>query len=125
MVQWEYHVIHLNVEGPNPSAPSPPAGTAAAGTQTAAKAEPVFSKKYLEKEFPAFYGGEAAQSGTASQHPAQQLRGFLNSQGRDGWELLGIFPVGRLAMMIFKRPMASAEPAPEEPQAEPSSGSGS
>jgi len=108
MERWEYHVIHLNVEGPSGSAAAPASAAARpeppAAPPPAAKPEQVFSKEYLEKEFPGFYGS-AGQPSAQEHHPAQQLRGFLNSQGRDGWQLLGFFPVGQLLMMIFRRPL--------------------
>jgi hypothetical protein len=75
-----------------------------------AKPEQVFSKEYLEKEFPGFYGS-GGQATSQEQHPAQQLRGFLNMQGREGWQLLGIYSLGQLLMMIFRRPLVSAVPA--------------
>lgn len=114
MERWEYHVIHLNVEGPSGSG----SGSAEAPASAAARPEPpavppavkpeqVFSKEYLEKEFPGFYGS-GGQPSAQEHHPAQQLRGFLNSQGREGWQLLGFFPVGQLLMMIFRRPLVPA-----------------
>lgn len=110
MERWEYHVIHLNVEGPSGStaAPaSPAARSEPPAVPPAAKPEQVFSKEYLEKEFPGFYGS-GGQPSAQEHHPAQQLRNFLNSQGREGWQLLGFFPVGQLLMMIFRRPLVPA-----------------
>lgn len=117
MERWEYHVIHLNVEGPAGPADAS-AGAAARPAQPApapapapvTKPEQVFSKEYLEKEFPGFYGSGGGQ-GSSPDHPAQQLRRFLNLQGREGWQLMGIYPVGQLLMMIFRRPLALAKPA--------------
>lgn len=105
MQQWEYQVIHLNVDsstatkpGVSPSPDAPPS-------------PPPFTKTYLEQEFPSHYGPQqppgapASPSAQQPQHPAMQLQGFLNSHGRQGWELLGIFPLGSLLMMIFRRPL--------------------
>lgn len=121
MERWEYQVIHLNVEASAPAPPAaptapPPSGEPATGTPPI-RAEAVFSKEYLEKEFPGFYGAAppAGAGASAREHPANQLRGFLNLQGRDGWQLLGIYPVGQLQMMIFRRPLAPAPVGGEPP----------
>ncbi|QPN61927.1 hypothetical protein [Synechococcus sp. CBW1004] len=107
MERWEYQVVHLNVEGGQ----TPPAGGPARQGPPAPQQRPeaVFSKEYLEKEFPGFYssqpGGGSAQ---AKDHPANQLRTFLNNQGQQGWQLLGFFPVGQLTMIIFRRPQRTS-----------------
>lgn len=145
MERWEYQVIHLNVEAPTPAQPpappaAPPAVEPAAGAQPI-RVEAVFSKEYLEKEFPGFYGTPPAAGTPAKEHPANQLRAFLNLQGREGWQLLGFYPVGQLTMMIFRRPLqpgqAAAEPsadaaaapaapaAPVAPEPEPPAASAS
>jgi hypothetical protein len=72
----------------------------------------MFSENFLKKEFPQFYekpptDGSAGQA----QHPAHQLQTFLNGHGAQGWELIGVFPVGNLTMMFFRRPKPS-EPKP-------------
>jgi hypothetical protein len=123
MERWEYQVIHLNVEAPTPAQPpAPPAPPAAPPAQEPAagaapiRVEAVFSKEYLEKEFPGFYGAHPAAGAPAKEHPANQLRAFLNLQGHEGWQLLGFYPVGQLTMMIFRRPLPP-EPAAAEPAA--------
>lgn len=127
MERWEYQVIHLNVEASAPAPPAaptapPPSGEPGSGTPPI-RAEAVFSKEYLEKEFPGFYGAAPPAGASAREHPANQLRGFLNLQGRDGWQLLGIYPVGQLQMIIFRRPLAPApvggEPATSATTASP------
>lgn len=119
MELWEYQVIHLNVEGtpPNPPQASPPRQGPPQPPPAAKRPEEVFSKEYLEKEFPGFYGNPPAAGSPAQEHPAQQLRGFLNQQGRDGWQLVGFYPVGQLLMMIFRRPLPAAPTAPAAPAA--------
>lgn len=120
MERWEYQVVHLNVEASTspPAAPpvAPPPGLEPEAGAPPIRVEAVFSKEYLEKEFPGFYGTPAPPAGApVKEHPATQLRGFLNLQGRDGWQLLGFYPVGELQMMIFRRPLlpppVAAEPA--------------
>jgi hypothetical protein len=116
MEPWEYLVIHINVEPPKPAAPGAAADSPAAeapGSRDGGNAR-VFSESFLKQEFPHLYQGGAGQ-GAASppQHPAQQLQGFLNGQGSQGWELIGVFPVGMLSMMMFRRKKQ------EQPQAAP------
>ncbi|MFZ0409023.1 MAG: hypothetical protein WAM11_13060 [Cyanobium sp.] len=114
--RWEYQVIHLNVAGPNPAQPQPPGTPPSQPPAAGPPAQPpdaVFSRQYLEKEFPAFYGGPSAAGGDPQGHPALQLRGFLNGQGQEGWLLLGIFPVGQLLMMVFRRPLADGARPPD------------
>lgn len=115
MPRWEYQVIHLNVE----SAATPPAspGTAQAPTPgpaptadtNSAKSPPVFSQEYLQKEFPGFY----TPNSSGQQHPAQQLQSFLNGVGLQGWSLIGVFPLGHLLMMIFRRRLSADPPTGE------------
>jgi len=114
MERWEYQVVHLNVEASTPPPPAPPSGVEPAAGSPPTRVEAVFSKQYLEKEFPGFYGTPAAAGAPSKEHPANQLRGFLNMQGRDGWQLVGFFPVGQLQMIIFRRPLA-ADPASAAP----------
>ncbi|MEB3275802.1 MAG: hypothetical protein VKM92_02440 [Cyanobacteriota bacterium] len=120
---WEYQVIHLNVEddsqqqtkaGAAGAPPQSSAGGGGGGGGAAAAPQPPFSKQYLEQEFPNFYQGQA-NPGAAPKHPAQQLQGFLNVLGEQGWQLIGLHLVGKLLMMFFKRPRqspATAAPAP-------------
>lgn len=118
MELWEYQVIHLNVEAPQSPAPAsppppPPPPPRPDDPAAATRPEAVFSREYLEKEFPGFYGNPPPGGPSSQEHPAVQLRGFLNSQGRDGWLLLGFYPVGQLVMMVFRRPLrGAADPDP-------------
>jgi len=109
---WEYKVIHLNVEpGPAAAAPGPPAaGTPTAGEESG-QARPMFSDSFLKKEFPRFYDSRLEQERAGQpqpqpqpQHPAQQLQAFLHDHGAQGWQLVGVFPVGVLSMLFFRRP---------------------
>ena len=115
MTCWEYMVIHLNVEPPAPPAKGP-GEQAGEGAEGPVAGKPVFSRTFLAKEFPHFYEGQRPQEPAASkpQHPAQQLQSFLNGHGLQGWELVGVFPVGMLSMLFFRRPSGEA-PAPAPP----------
>ena len=126
MSRWEYQVIHLNVEDSSKAAqapvqqpPTPPAATpspppAVAPTETPPiPGQPVFSKAYLEQEFPDFYSNPPSQphqnqpqSQQQANHPALQLQHFLNGHGQQGWSLVGIYPLGSLLMMFFRRRIA-------------------
>ena len=125
MSRWEYQVIHLNVEdssqaanppGPGPaSPPEPPAPVAPPGNPAPLAGQPGFSKAYLEQEFPNFYSNPAQQQPQPPQqanHPALQLQNFLNGHGQKGWSLVGIYPLGSLLMMFFRRRI----PDPPSPQ---------
>jgi len=120
MPQWEYQVIHLNVGGgaTPPAAGGQAQAAAPAAGAAAAKPPQVFSQEYLQKEFPGFYTPNPA----SQQHPALQLQTFLNGVGQKGWSLIGVFPLGPLLMMIFRRrlsaPSASPEPAAASPEPE-------
>jgi len=116
MEPWEYLVIHINVEPPKPAAPEAAADSPvveAPGSRDGGNPR-VFSESFLKQEFPHLYEGGAGQGAVSPpQHPAQQLQGFLNGQGSQGWELIGVFPVGMLSMMMFRRRKL------ENPQAAP------
>ena len=121
MAGWEYQVIHINVEPPKPPGPPPPAdGPAAApAAGDGSGNKPMFSDTFLKKEFPQFYEKPPTEGSSAqAQHPAHQLQTFLNGHGAHGWELIGVFPVGNLTMMFFRRPKP-AEPKPASPSKEP------
>jgi len=111
MDRWEYQVIHINVEPPKPAAAADEPGGQASGAPEAGGVKPVFSETFLKKEFPQFYEKPSEANGGQPQHPAQQLQSFLNGHGNNGWELVGVFPVGSLTMMFFRRPKP-AGPAP-------------
>lgn len=127
---WEYRVIHLNVsppagpsqaksarsvsDGPPPPSVKPPpkpTPSPSAEPQKSGSPNPIFSQAYLEQEFPSFYshppssrqGGGGGGGGGQSSHPAHQLQNFLNTNGENGWELVGFYPVGPLMLMIFRR----------------------
>jgi len=132
--RWEYQVIHLNVEdsAKTPQAPGPGPGTSPNQPPTPPAAEtppitgqPVFSKAYLEQEFPGFYSNppsqppqQPPQGQQQANHPALQLQQFLNGHGQQGWSLVGIYPLGSLLMMFFRRRIAEL-PAPLIPAAAP------
>jgi hypothetical protein len=44
-----------------------------------------------------------------------QLQGFINGLGQEGWEFVGVFPIGQLVMMFFRRPLPPqvSNPDPE------------
>ena len=130
--RWEYQVIHLNVEDSSKASQAPSPGAASAPEQPSAPADPnpplagqpVFSKAYLEQEFPDFYSNPPSQPQQPPQaqqqanHPALQLQQFLNGHGQQGWSLVGIYPLGSLLMMFFRRRIPDP-PAPQSSVATP------
>ena len=122
MAGWEYQVIHINVEPPRPPGPPPPVDGPAASPPPGGEGsggKPMFSETFLKKEFPQFYEKPPTEgSTTQAQHPAHQLQTFLNGHGAQGWDLIGVFPVGNLTMMFFRRPKPTV-PKPISPAKEP------
>ena len=117
--QWEYRVVHINVEPGQP--PDPPDPRAASehlhGT---------LSPDFLAREFPEVYGDES-EAVRRGRHPAEQLQGFLNLLGRQGWEMTDSCQVGPLLMFFFKRPLRPVPKliaAARRREAEPQPGSG-
>ena len=107
MPQWEYQVIHLNVE--------PGKGGESSKDQNV---PPPFTKSYLEQEFPQHYNPPQPKAGGGAGppqplHPAKQLQNFLNGHGDHGWNLVGIFPLGSLLMMVMRRRSGAALQAEE------------
>jgi hypothetical protein len=107
MPQWEYQVIHLNVEPGKGGEPSKDQNV-----------PPPFTKSYLEQEFPQHYTHPQPEAGGSAGppqplHPAKQLQNFLNGHGAQGWNLVGIFPLGSLLMMVMRR-RSGAEPQAEK-----------
>jgi hypothetical protein len=102
-------VIRLNIEPPvadaQPQDESRPASKGAEGA--------VFSEAYLKEEFPRFYDSNnpAAQQANQQADPAVQLQDFLNSQGQQGWELVGFQHAMPHVFIVFKRPVGGSDAA--------------
>ncbi|MFZ9229694.1 MAG: hypothetical protein ACO24U_07700 [Prochlorococcaceae cyanobacterium] len=127
MGQWEYQVIRLNVEPPVASAPqqgqpqgqapgaaAQPAAGSATAPDNAEAPKQVFSEAYLKEEFPRFYDDssdakKAAEQQAQQNDPAFQLKNFLNSQGQEGWELVGFQHAMPHVFIVFKRPKGADE----------------
>lgn len=116
--RWETRVIHLNIT--NTPAAQPHQNPQQTNEQ-ASNPKPPFSEHYLKQEFPDHYSAQQPTGSDSSQHPAVQLQGFINGLGQEGWEFVGVFPVGQLVMMFFRRPLpATPPPSPTSLTAEPS-----
>ena len=106
--RWETRVIHLNLGGPSPSKPSGPSPKAPeadpSAREGASDQKPIFSESYLKEEFPNHYPVKPDKP-PAPQHPATQLQTFMNKLGQEGWEFVGVFPIGQLTMVFFRRPL--------------------
>ena len=91
MPEWEYRVIHINLEsGQPPRAPDPQVASERLGG--------VLSPEFIAREFPEQY-----KATPIPRHPAEQLQYFLNLLGKQGWELVETGQVGPLLMFFFKR----------------------
>jgi hypothetical protein len=112
MPQWEYRVVHINVENKNP--PEPPDAQVASQRLGGA-----LSPEFIAREFPSQYGGGKA----LPKHPAEQLQMFLNLLGKEGWELTTTSQVGALLMFFFKRPLRPAPKLLANPTAKPAEAS--
>ena len=111
---WDYLVIHLNVEDNTDGKSAKGSSDSTGDSQSTGASRGIFSESFLRKEFPQFYEANSPGSNPATpQHPAQQLQNFLNRQGGQGWDLIGVYPLGALLMMIFRRPKIPASAAPE------------
>ena len=109
--QWEYRVIHINVDNSTPPQPPDPqvASQKLGGT---------LSPEFISREFPQQYGPEQ-RAQAAPKHPAEQLQHFLNLLGKEGWEMTTTAQVGQLLMFFFKRPLPPAPAAPAAPPQTP------
>ena len=112
MQQWEYRVVHVNVN--NDSPPQPPSAQSASQ-----KLGGSLSPEFIAKEFPKVYSKEQKKKQPKQKHPAEQLQDFLNVLGAEHWELVESTQVGPLLMFFFKRP--KQDPAQAKPDVEESS----
>ena len=91
---WEYKVIHINT-----NAQSTANTQASTPERDSQKLQGALSPEFIKKEFPKMYPQNTAKP----KHPAQQLETFLNTLGKDRWELVETSQVGELLMFFFKR----------------------
>ena len=110
--RWEYQVVRLNIDPGGP----PSSQVAAPKDQQhdfgQSDSQQPFSDTYLKQEFPNFYQPSdaelrAAQIAAQQADPAFQLQHFLNAQGEDGWECIGIDRAGPHEFVLFKRLLPS------------------
>lgn len=115
MSYWEYQVVRLNIE-PSVAEATIQAPPVERPPSQEGTSEKMFSEAYLKEEFPRFYTNpqEAQQAATAQARqvdPAFQLQDFLNSQGQQGWELVGFQHAQPHVFIIFKRPVGGSDAA--------------
>ena len=92
--RWEYKVIHINTNVQNTAKTQ-----ASTPERDSQKLQGALSPEFIKKEFPKMYPQNTAKP----KHPAQQLETFLNTLGKDRWELVETSQVGQLLMFFFKR----------------------
>ena len=92
-MQWEYHVVHLNVD--DSSSKHEEASNPEAASE---KLKGSLSPDFLKDQFPEQY-----QENEGSEHPAIQLSKFLNKKGLDRWELTETIKIGKMLFLIMKR----------------------
>ena len=82
--QWEYKVIHINMNSVKQADLPKQANPEVASK----KLQGSLSPDFIRKEFPGMYKnpGQPQQP----RHPAEQLQDFLNAMGREAWELFEI-----------------------------------
>ena len=93
-VHWEYKVYHININVDNIAKTQ-----VSTPEKDSKKLQGALSPEFIKREFPKMY----KQTTRKSTHPAEQLEIFLNSLGKDRWELIEISQVGQLLMFFFKR----------------------
>ena len=92
-MQWEYHVVHLNVD--DSSSKHEEASNPEAASE---KLKGSLSPDFLKDQFPEQY-----QENEGSEHPAIQLSNFLNKKGLESWELSEKLEIGKMLFLIMKR----------------------
>ena len=92
-MQWEYHVVHLNVD--DSSTKHEEASNPEAASE---KLKGSLSPDFLKDQFPEQY-----QENVGSEHPAMQLSKFLNKKGQERWELSETIKIGKMLFLVMKR----------------------
>ena len=92
-MQWEYHVVHLNVD--DSSSKHEEASNPEAASE---KLKGSLSPDFLKDQFPEQY---LENEGT--DNPAIQLSKFLNKKGLERWELSETIKIGKMLFLIMKR----------------------
>ena len=92
-MKWEYNVVHINVDdNPNDN------GEVSNPDEASKKLKGSLSPDFLKDQFPDQY-----QENDKSEHPAVQLRNFLNKKGLEQWEVFDSLRIGNMLFLIMKR----------------------
>ncbi|WP_338442070.1 hypothetical protein VZG28_02935 [Synechococcus elongatus IITB4] len=99
ITRWQYRLICLS------TGPSKNQGSSAHDTPTSTPPEKLFSKPFLEQQFPEYYGDKAARP-LPSSGGLQQLIDLFNRLGSEGWEYYSREEISGVNLLIFRRPLA-------------------
>lgn len=111
ITRWQYRLICLSTgQSKNQSNPTQPAKEKD-DTPAAVPPEKLFSKPFLEQQFPEYYG-EKAPRPLPSSGGLQQLIDLFNRLGSEGWEYYSREEIGGANLLIFRRPLADNAPNP-------------
>lgn len=109
LTRWQYRLICLSTgQSKTQSNPAQPAKEKE-DAPAAIPPEKLFSKPFLEQQFPEYYG-EKAPRPLPSSGGLQQLIDLFNRLGSEGWEYYSREEIGGANLLIFRRPLADANP---------------
>ncbi|AZB72605.1 hypothetical protein [Synechococcus elongatus] len=106
MIRWQYRLVYLST---SPSKPQASGSTSQADTP-ATSPEKLFSKPFLEQQFPEYYS-DKAQRPLPSSGGLQQLIDLFNRLGSEGWEYYSREEISGVNLLIFRRPLQDDTPS--------------
>ncbi|QFZ91515.2 hypothetical protein [Synechococcus elongatus] len=106
--RWQYRLICLSMGQTKSQGSAPPATQENAPAAT--PPEKLFSKPFLEQQFPEYYGEQAPRP-LPSSGGLQQLIDLFNRLGSEGWEYYSREEIGGVNLLIFRRPLPDDAPS--------------
>lgn len=105
ITRWQYRLVHL-ATGQSKSQ----ASSSTEESPSAIPPEKLFSKPFLEQQFPEYYS-EKAQRRMPSSGGLQQLIDLFNRLGSEGWEYYSREEINGVNLLIFRRPLQDDAPS--------------